>query len=53
MKKQSILDIPAYPVPRYNGGAIKLRPDNNSLNVAMGDVAGSNDPAMGTYMSYQ
>lgn len=37
MKEQYILDLPAYSGPRYNGSAIKLGPDNNSLNVTMGD----------------
>jgi hypothetical protein len=37
VKEQYILDLPAYPGPRYNGSAIKLGPGNNSLNVTMGD----------------
>lgn len=39
-----ILDLPALPGPRHNGGAIMLGPDNNSLFVPIGDVDGSFNP---------
>jgi hypothetical protein len=45
VKEQSILDLPASPGHRYNGSAIKLGPDNNSLKVIMGDADGPFDPA--------
>ena len=39
-----LLDLPALPGPRHNGGAILLGPDNNSLYVPIGDVDGSFNP---------
>lgn len=44
VKEKSILDLPAYLGPRHNGRAIKLGPDNNSLNVTRGDGDGSFNP---------
>ena len=44
VKKELILDLPALPGPRHNGGAIILGPDNNSLYVPVGDVDGSFNP---------
>ncbi|MGI8834311.1 MAG: hypothetical protein ACR2IS_16965, partial [Nitrososphaeraceae archaeon] len=38
------MDLPAFPGPRHNGGAIILGPDNNSLYVPVGDVDGSFNP---------
>jgi glucose/arabinose dehydrogenase len=35
-----LLDIPAYPGPRHNGGAIEIGPDNN-IYVPVGDIDGS------------
>ena len=35
-----LLDLPAYPGPRHNGGAIEIGPDNN-LYIPIGDVDGS------------
>ena len=35
-----LLDLPAYPGPRHNGGAIVIGPDNN-LYITIGDVDGS------------
>lgn len=35
-----LLDLPAYPGPRHNGGAIIIGPDNN-LYIPVGDVDGS------------
>lgn len=35
-----LLDLPAYPGPRHNGGAIIIGPDNN-LYIPIGDVDGS------------
>jgi aldose sugar dehydrogenase len=43
--EQLILDLPAFPGPRHNGGAIMLGPDNNSLYVPIGDVDGSVNPS--------
>ena len=43
--EQLILDLPAFPGPRHNGGAIVLGPDNNSLYVPIGDVDGSVNPS--------
>jgi glucose/arabinose dehydrogenase len=45
VREQLILDLPAYPGPRHNGGAIKLGPDNSSLYVPIGDVDGSFNPS--------
>jgi aldose sugar dehydrogenase len=39
-----VLDLPALPGPRHNGGAISLGLDNNSLYIPIGDVDGSFDP---------
>jgi glucose/arabinose dehydrogenase len=39
-----LLDLPAQPGPRHNGGAIRLGLDNNSLYVPIGDVDGSFNP---------
>jgi aldose sugar dehydrogenase len=44
VKKELILDLPAFPGPRHNGGAILLGRDNNSLYVPIGDVDGSFNP---------
>lgn len=44
VKKELILDLPAFPGPRHNGGAIILGRDNNSLFVPVGDVDGSFNP---------
>jgi aldose sugar dehydrogenase len=44
MKQQLLLDLPAFPGPRHNGGAIKLGLDNNSLYVPIGDIDGSFNP---------
>jgi aldose sugar dehydrogenase len=44
VKKELILDLPAFPGPRHNGGAIILGRDNNSLYVPVGDVDGSFNP---------
>jgi glucose/arabinose dehydrogenase len=38
-----ILDLPAVPGPRHNGGAITIGPDNN-LYIPIGDVDGSFNP---------
>ena len=38
------MDLPAFPGPRHNGGAIILGRDNNSLYVPVGDVDGSFNP---------
>jgi glucose/arabinose dehydrogenase len=38
-----LLDLPAVPGPRHNGGAITIGPDNN-LYVPIGDVDGSFNP---------
>ena len=38
-----LLDLPAIPGPRHNGGAITVGPDNN-LYIPIGDVDGSLDP---------
>ena len=35
-----LLDLPALPEPRHNGGKITIGPDN-SLYIAIGDVGGS------------
>jgi aldose sugar dehydrogenase len=35
-----LLDLPATPIPRHNGGAIIIGPDNN-LYVPVGDIDGS------------
>jgi aldose sugar dehydrogenase len=39
-----LLDLPAQPGPRHNGGAIRLGLDNNSLYVPIGDVDGWFNP---------
>ena len=39
-----LLDLPATPGPRHNGGAIIIGPDNN-LYVPIGDVDGHNSQA--------
>jgi glucose/arabinose dehydrogenase len=39
-----VLDLPALPGPRHNGGAISLGLDNNNLYIPIGDVDGSFDP---------
>jgi glucose/arabinose dehydrogenase len=39
-----LLELPALPGPRHNGGAILLGPDKNSLYVPIGDVDGSFNP---------
>src|SRR5215475_1026017 len=39
-----LLDLPAFPGPRHNGGAIVLGPDNNNLYIPIGDVDGSFNP---------
>ena len=38
-----LLDLPAVPGPRHNGGAIMVGPDNN-LYIPIGDVDGSFNP---------
>ena len=40
VKPLLLLDLPAYPGPRHNGGAIEIGPDNN-IYVPIGDVDGS------------
>ena len=35
-----LMDLPAYPGPRHNGGAIEIGPDNN-IYVPVGDIDGS------------
>jgi aldose sugar dehydrogenase len=35
-----LLDLPAYPGPRHNGGAIEIGPDNN-IYIPVGDIDGS------------
>jgi aldose sugar dehydrogenase len=44
VNRRLLLDLPALPGPRHNGGAILLGPDNNSLYVPIGDVDGSFNP---------
>jgi aldose sugar dehydrogenase len=39
-----LLDLPAFPGPRHNGGAIAIGPDNSSLYIPIGDVDGSFNP---------
>ena len=43
-----LLDLPAIPGPRHNGGAITIGPDNN-LYVAIGDVDGHTTEAQNVY----
>jgi len=35
-----LMDLPAYPGPRHNGGAIEIGPDNN-IYIPVGDIDGS------------
>jgi aldose sugar dehydrogenase len=44
VNRRLLLDLPAQPGPRHNGGAIRLGLDNDSLYVPIGDVDGSFNP---------